>query len=65
MWSSEKTEVCAPLNIMCGKWRNTNELLLLLLLLIKQELKLNKTQHKEYNTVHIFNQKWGELYNNM
>ena len=28
IWSFEKTEVCAPLNIMCGKWRNTNELLL-------------------------------------
>jgi hypothetical protein len=25
----KRLEVCAPLNIMCGKWRNTNELLLL------------------------------------
>jgi hypothetical protein len=32
---------------------------------LKQELKFKKNYAKENNKVHLYNQKWGELYNNL
>ena len=36
-----------------------------LLIVIKKELKLTKTNLAEKSQLHKFNSKWGELYNNL